>query len=199
MQYSVKTSNSEFEVDFIKTMLSRSKRYLEFGSGASTLMASKIKQLKTISIETDPDFISYLSRQLPINYLEEGNSSFLHIDIGRVGDWGWPVDPVDSQKLLTYNFRVWQHLQEIQFNPDLILIDGRFRVSSFVTSIVNSPKTTILFDDYFDRTHYHLVEKLVEPHKRVGRIGVFKSPRFLTRVQMRIAQSLLAEYILDPS
>jgi len=199
MQYSINSTNSELEVEFIQAKLYRAKNYLEYGSGASTMMASKFKGLKTISIETDPDYILYLRDELPSNYLERTKSEIIHIDIGPVGEWGWPIEPQSSQKFNSYNFAVWRYLREIQFKPDLILLDGRFRVSTLVSSIINSPNTLILFDDYFDRAHYKIVENLIQPHKEVGRIGVFKSPRFLTHKQIKTAYSILGEYILDPS
>jgi hypothetical protein len=58
--------------------------------------------------------------------------------------------------------------------PDLILIDGRFHIACFLASILLAkPGTIILFDDYFDRPNYHVVEKYIKPSAKAGRMAEF--------------------------
>ena len=46
------------------------------------------------------------------------------------------------------------------------MIDGRFRVASFLTTLKKSKKgTKIIFDDYKSRSQYHVVEKIIKPKK----------------------------------
>jgi hypothetical protein len=199
MHYSIKTTNSELEVAFIQRRLERSKKYLEFGAGASTLMASQVKRLKTMSIETDPQFISYLKNQLPPNYLDENNSSIMHVDIGPVGEWGWPIDIVTGESLPRYLMSILCMVNKSEFEPDLILIDGRFRIATFFVCLLSFPGSTILFDDYVDRINYHVVEEVIKPKRCTGRIGEFKVPRRLKKGKLSELVVLLLKYAHDPS
>ena len=62
-------------------------------------------------------------------------------------------------------------------SPDLVLIDGRFRVASFlVSALLAQEGCTILFDDYFDRPNYHVVEKYLKPVRKAGRMAEFSVP-----------------------
>ena len=61
--------------------------------------------------------------------------------------------------------------------PKLVLIDGRFRVCCFLTSLKFAEEgTKILFDDYTNRPHYHFVEKYVSRFKECGRQCLFVMP-----------------------
>ena len=56
----------------------------------------------------------------------------------------------------------------------MILIDGRFRIACFVTAYLRATKPIIvLFDDYLDRPHYHVIERLLAPTEFVGRMARF--------------------------
>jgi aminoglycoside N3'-acetyltransferase len=57
-----------------------------------------------------------------------------------------------------------------------VLIDGRFRVACFLATCASIKKeTTVLFDDYESRTHYHLAEKLFDKIDGIdNRMAVFK-------------------------
>lgn len=55
-----------------------------------------------------------------------------------------------------------------------LLIDGRFRVACFVSALVRIQKPTlILFDDYKERSEYHIVERILKPTQLVGRMAIF--------------------------
>jgi hypothetical protein len=57
------------------------------------------------------------------------------------------------------------------------MIDGRFRVACFLTSLIYAqPQTVILFDDYEDRPVYHVVEKHLKPVLMAGRMAKFIVP-----------------------
>ncbi len=61
--------------------------------------------------------------------------------------------------------------------PDLVLVDGRFRVACALTAIKNLYDKfdfEILFDDYADREFYHAIEEFACLHDMHGRMAVFK-------------------------
>ena len=80
---------------------------------------------------------------------------------------------------------------------DVILIDGRFRVACFLFSLINAKEGSILIlDDYVNRSHYHVVEEVLEVHKYCGRQAVFRVPRVFNK---QLAQELLNNftYVFD--
>ena len=64
-----------------------------------------------------------------------------------------------------------------QLFPDLILIDGRFRVYVtlqviiFCVKNIRQNKTTIIIDDFKSRKQYHVLKKIIKI-KLIGRFGV---------------------------
>ena len=58
--------------------------------------------------------------------------------------------------------------------PDTVLIDGRFRVCCFLTTLKLADEgTRIIFDDYINRPHYHFIEKYVPRVTVCGRQCLF--------------------------
>ena len=61
--------------------------------------------------------------------------------------------------------------------PKLVLVDGRFRVCCFLTSLKFAKEgTKIIFDDYIDRPYYHFVEKYLPREMECGRQCLFIVP-----------------------
>jgi hypothetical protein len=57
------------------------------------------------------------------------------------------------------------------------LVDGRFRVCCFLTSLKYAePGTKIIFDDYFNRPQYYLVEEYLKPVEKCNRQALFVKP-----------------------
>ena len=77
-----------------------------------------------------------------------------------------------------YALAPWHN--DTSFLPDLVLIDGRFRVACALTTIkylTNKVDFEILVDDYGDRPEYREIEKYVQLTSMQGRMAVFK-PKF---------------------
>ena len=93
--------------------------------------------------------------------------------------WGTPISVVDGK--LGYAEVPWT-LAKPTVSPMLILIDGRFRVASFLVSLLSAPiDSVIVFDDYFDRSDYWVVEKVIIPSQVVGRSAVFELTTTMNR------------------
>jgi hypothetical protein len=143
--------------------------YGEYGCGQST---------KWIYINTKVNIYSVDSSQAWANSVVSSinNSSRLkinYIDVGPIGDWGRPITYSKRDKYLDYIYGIWGN----ELKPDLILIDGRFRVACFFASILQAdPGSCIIFDDYMNRPHYHLVEEYIHRDSNDGRQGIFIVP-----------------------
>ena len=158
---------------FFQKKLKKCKVYFEYGAGNSTLLANKLKK-KYISIEADKSFFNYLKYQKKISNLK-------YIDIGPTKYFSYPILPffLIQKKIELYCNHInllYLYLNKV---PDLILIDGRFRVKTFLSilefliqnKIQN--KIIIIIDDYQNRYNYKILEKIVQINK-IGRFGVIK-------------------------
>lgn len=167
INFGSKTSNNYF-----KKLLKISKFYFEYGSGSSTLLARKLNK-KFISIETDKSFYSFMRNK--------GISQIIYSDIGPTKYYSIPILPLFliREKIKKYANQINLTNISHQFIPDLILIDGRFRVYVAIQVIifcvknVRQNKITIIIDDFKFRKEYHKLKKLIKI-KSVGRFGVIK-------------------------
>ena len=159
---------------FFKKIIFSSKCYLEYGSGGSTIYAANTAKVPSIiSIETDKNWITKIKTSISSN----SNLYLVHCDLGEVGMWGFPKNREKIESFWEYSFRPWDIAENNLLSPDTILIDGRFRISSFLVTLLNArPGTLVLFDDYFNRSNYWVVEEFCKPHEQHGRMGVFIVP-----------------------
>ena len=92
---------------------------------------------------------------------------------------------------------VFNLLSEKNLVPDLILIDGRYRVlcALYVYKFLKERNcsSTIIIDDYITRHYLHVVENFFEG-KRIGRFGVFNK---LKKLQEKEINNLIEIHSLD--
>ena len=159
-----------------KRCLNGADHYLEYGSGASTSFALNLESLKSVTVvETDMAFIWAQEKAARERFKNGGMPALtLHdIDLGPVGLYGFPETWSKMETFAQY----WRTPWEGTANFDLVLIDGRFRVSTFLWNLVSArPGTTIIWDDYFPRTRYHVVEHIIKPLEKCGRQARFEVP-----------------------
>ncbi len=152
--------------------LAASKCYLEYGSGGSTVYACDVAKVPlVISIESDKAWSDKVCASI-----QNADAKLLmhHCDLGEVGDWSFPKTKDRIGDFWTYSVNPWQTARAGNHVPDTILIDGRFRVATFLYSLLCARVgTTILFDDYLDRPYYFVVENFCRLRESRGRMGVF--------------------------
>lgn len=165
-----------------------SRRYLEWGVGRSTFFMAANRQATVKAVECDKEWAEGIRSQL-----DQGSVDCLYVDLGETGRWGRPTT-FDKHS----NFRDYLELPFSDgYNPDLILIDGRFRVACFLTALkLASPGTIIVFDDYVGRSHYHFVERFLRPEKSNGRQGIFVRPEVVDLHELDLFISKF-EFVMD--
>ena len=119
--------------------------YFEFGSGGSTNIASYYK-LKTFSVESDVKW----HKKLKDEYI---NATYITIDL-KANQAGFPGKTTTIEDWKKY---IQSYKEE--YNADVILIDGRFRVACGL-DIFNKIRndTIVLVHDYSLREEYHILE-----------------------------------------
>ena len=177
--------HSEIENTYFKKILSNSKSYLEYGSGASTILSASLK-INTISIESDKEFVNSLLKLIN----DKSDLNLICRPLGMIGPWGSPVVNIffpltKSRKNKFSKYSDVPFLEE-KFKdhtyPDLILIDGKFRVACALKCYLffsqkNYYNYKIIFDDYLYRNQYHITEKILKLDEIVGEMGVFSPPK----------------------
>jgi hypothetical protein len=139
--------------------------YLEFGMGGSTLLAVQAGIRNIVAVDSDAKWVEEVrSSPMFASHVEQGRASLLYADIGPIERWGRPVDTTPVPKWTTYLTLPWQELDRRGLVPDLIFVDGRFRVaccfSIFLASVARlategGPR--VLIHDFTRRTAYHSV------------------------------------------
>ena len=159
-------------IDLFKTLLKNSQCYLEYGCGGSTVYACNVALVKSvISVDTDEKWIKAVlaSVDRKISKVE-----VVFCDLGEVENWGFPKSEEKVHDFWKYMVSPWEVSKKLDLSPDVILIDGRFRVASFLYSLINAQAgTIILFDDYSLRPHYFVVEEFCGLNQLCGRMGLF--------------------------
>lgn len=154
--------------------------YGEWGSGASTLfVAERNKRVKILSAESDAQWVTTINNQLG-----ERHAVSL-VNIGEVGEYGRPTS--FSHRANYIDYVEFPFKQGPGLLPQVLLIDGRFRVACFLTALMHSPPgTNVFFDDYSYRPHYHVVEEFLRPEKISGRQAQFVTQPMSSQDELKV-------------
>ncbi len=155
---------------FLTSEYQNASTVLEYGSGGSTALAARLGK-SVIAVESDASWAqemqAYLAATSPA-----ANARVHPVDIGATRKWGFPVNQEKMAQFHHYALTVWDRPDFTK--PDLVLIDGRFRVACFCTVALRIDRPTrVLFDDYANRAHYHKIEAIAKPTAQVGTMVAF--------------------------
>jgi hypothetical protein len=188
---------------YFRKRLETSRSYLEYGSGGSTILANKMVNT-LVSVDSDANFLGNVRRKLTEDDLgavgRRAMTKLIHVNIGLTQDWGMPVFTKPTRRRVRrwadYPMAPWRYFRSIAQQPDLVLVDGRFRVACVLESLLSlSPlsKTQILLDDYVDRPYYKIVEQFADV-QMAGRMAILHPRRLMDRIQVR---RLVKQYCAD--
>ena len=175
--------------ELFKKNISEKTIYGEYGCGDSTLYLMKNYKIPIYSVDTSVFWTKKIKKENN-NYL-----NIKYINLGEVGNWGKPKSYVLRNDFSNYFNWIWEQKEK----PNTVLIDGRFRVSCFLTSVkFGEEGTKIIFDDYVKRKHYHVVEEFLKPSISNERQSLFivphKSKIDLKKVETEIEKF---SYVMD--
>jgi len=136
---------SEKDIIEFSYFMKKENIYFEFGSGGSTNLASYYK-LKAYSVESDVKWHNKLKANGII-------ANYITIDLNS-DNLGFPGNGTSIK-----DWKQYIQAYKKEYNADIILIDGRFRVAcalDIFSKIRND--TVVLFHDYNSRKEYHIIE-----------------------------------------
>ncbi len=165
---------------------------LEYGTGGSTVVAAGLPGRRVFSVESSAPWLAKMQAWFDFNP-PSATLSLHHADIGKTRDWGFPVDNKYVTRWSGYPISVWD--REDFVHPDVVLIDGRFRLACALTVLFRiSRAVTVLIDDYLGRPRYAQIERLVGPPDMIGRMARFQfTPQPMPVAQM---QWIMAAYAI---
>lgn len=186
----------EAALPFVYSRLSTSRCYLEYGSGGSTVKASELGVPVIISVESDASWLDAVKQKVQASKAVGAQHHLVHIDIGPTKEWGFPTSDSGWRGYAKYPLEAWKLCKEKNLSPDLVLVDGRFRVACCLASFLFAkPGTRVLIDDYGDRPLYHAVEKFISVASTIDRVAEFIVPAELPRDEVWLA---LMTAVTDP-
>lgn len=163
---------------FLEERLKAASCYLEYGTGGSTLLALRLGVPRVYSVESDRPFAERVQRAAA-QARRPGTGFWLMLaHVGETAEWGRPANTQACRQWPGYPLQIWHEIEKRGHAPDLILVDGRFRVACFLACLLKAgPGTLIIFDDYMDRAQdYHVVERHLAPALTIDRCAVFSVP-----------------------
>jgi len=173
---------TESELALFDKHLQVSQVYVEFGSGGSTNLAAKSQNLKkAYCVEADLAWLNSLKKSSAVREnIANGKLVLIHADIGPTKEWSKPTGKSYNQ-WPSYYWGTWKQLPN---NADFILIDGRFRVACALFSLCmveNHSQFRLAIHDYFDRPHYHIIEKYYDVTESADTLGIFRAKSSISR------------------
>lgn len=159
------------EMQLVRRVYDSAHIILEYGSGGSTVLGSEWPGKLIFSVESDHAWAIRLQHEIDLRNLPSPALVY-HVDIGPTGNWGRPLGPEAWTRFHRYPLAIWD--EPFFRQPDVVLIDGRFRPACLMAVLLRTQKpVTVLFDDYTARPAYHSVEAFLKPTEMVGRMAVF--------------------------
>ncbi len=166
-----KLTMPEAVADGVRAAYEAADVILEYGSGGSTVMAGEMVGKTVFSVECDLNWAAMME-----GYFEQNPpAADVHIRpvfIGETKAWAQPKGRKHVGRWHKYPTSIWQ--AETFKQPDVVLIDGRFRPACLLSVMMFTQKpVTVIFDDYIDREPYKEVERFIKPSRFVDRAAIF--------------------------
>ena len=152
--------------------------YFEFGSGGSTNIASYYK-LKVYSVESDAKWHNKLKKNGII-------ANYITVDL-KSNFFGFPGNGTSLK-----DWKLYIQAYKKEYNADIILIDGRFRVAcalDIFSKIRND--TLVILHDYNSRKEYHIIEDYYLKIKECVNLAVFIKRKNIFSIPKKIYTSFL--------
>lgn len=159
--------------NFLKNKIRNSHTYLEFGSGNTTIFAADNNK-QYFSIESDRNFYYYIKKKNLKNVYFHG--------LGPVEFYSYPLfnnlffKNFYKKRSKIYSSEIFKKFDNDLIFPDLILVDGRYRVLCMLNIFIflkknNLTQTCVILDDFKHREYYKILNNFFSI-KLIGRLGI---------------------------
>jgi hypothetical protein len=144
---------------FERTLAAGVRRYMEFGAGGSTLLALRAGASDLVVVESDPTWIAAVAEHPEAAAaIAEHRLALLGADIGPTREFGYPAAmDAPAARWSRYVQVGWAEWARRGTRPDLVFVDGRFRVAcclSVLLACSDSPVRVLVHDICPERPGY---------------------------------------------
>jgi hypothetical protein len=169
---------------------------LEFGCGGSTGLLVEAGVRRLLSVDSDAAWLDRVAADPRCAAaVAAGRLRLRHADIGATGEWGWPRDTTGLPLWPRYWRDPWDWAGEAV--PDLVLVDGRFRVACALAGAARlGPGARLLIHDFWSREAYRApVLRHFALEGSAGSLALLRPRRPADAAQLAVD---LAAHALDP-
>ena len=96
---------SKPEIELFVSFVRHSHRYVEFGVGGTTCLASEYVADWILAVDSSEAWIAKVALACAG---KKTQPAFLYADIGPTGDWGVPIDPQTRPRWQGYHSDIWK-------------------------------------------------------------------------------------------
>jgi hypothetical protein len=144
--------------DYLK--LPTTKTYYEYGSD-NILVASNHKNIEKITIIESDGQTNYYAKLIA---KENEKIDLQYIDVGSYGTLGFP-------KQFNLGLDYYTHIDKLDYVPDVIMINGRWRVECALHAFNKANEDTIILFYDWDREEYKGIFAAFDLEKVVGKLA----------------------------
>lgn len=185
MQLRMSTEEAALFTSFVRN----AENYVEFGTGGSTVLASKHVRGSIVSVDSSQEWLDRVKIACTASTVVP---ELLFVDVGPTGDWGFPIDKDTRDRWPSYHSNVWE--LKGSADADLYLVDGRFRVACFAQAVLHcKPSAIIAMHDFASRPAYHRVREIAREIATAGDLSFF-----LPLPDLEKAHILLRDFSSEP-
>lgn len=170
------TDFSRNQLNIISDKLSSASVFMQFGAGSITLEAVRLESIQSVIAVESNKSVSDKLYELANN---KEKLRMMYANLGEVNESGVPEGNSEFLNYHQYMVLPWALADKYNTFPDLILIDGPFKVASFLYSLVCAEEgTTILFNNFFNNEAYSIARNyalLEERHDGLAEFTVHKN------------------------
>lgn len=153
-------------------LLMNARRYVEFGSGGSTCLAASLVAESVISTDSSQEWHDRVREACVANKYPI-QPTLIYVDIGKTGDWGWPIDASARDNWPVYYSAVWEN--PLSKEADFFLVDGRFRVACFMQVMLHAPQNALIaIHDFGERPGYQIVREVAREIQKAETLSIFR-------------------------
>lgn len=182
---------SAAEIELLSLFMSSADSYFEYGMGGSTCLATKLVKSSVHAIESDAGWVKKVS---DIVGPSTKKLRLEHVNIGSTGKWGMPIGRDHENLFSAYSMAIRK--ADIT-SIDLCLVDGRFRVASFLEALsCLNGDAVIGIHDYKGRPEYHLIEEFARPIAKCEQLCFFIRR---ANADLKLISAVANAYRLNPA
>ena len=159
------------EIALLACVLRCSSRYVEFGSGGSSILAAQLVHGEVICIDSSKDWLD----KVVVTCVENGFTvpTTLFANIGPVRAFGFPSGTDHAHLWPNYHAEVWG--RDRLTDADAYLVDGRFRIACFLQTMLRCDgNAVVLVHDFSSRPQYHVMRAFAREVARADDLSVFQ-------------------------